>query len=318
MEYQNYHAFTSTYFLKLQMNNPPTRHHFVPIFYTRRWADQDGQVCEFSRPYRDIKVRRVHPAGTGYLDRLYELRGFPRELAQQVETKFFSRIDSQAADALTLMESHGNDAMWTPAKRKAWTTMIFAMLFRGPEAIRILKDNYLRDLYAPDHIMEARYSEIREHGEPDTFVDFLKSQGEAHEDKIFFELITRLMEKPMAGHLIHKMAWHVIELPDSKFELLTSDQPVIMTRGLAHQHSHLAMPLGPRRLWLAANNQHVLSQLSRASSTQLAREVNTLVVEQAQRYVYAANDRQLAFVQRRFGARADAIWIARVFANDRS
>ena len=72
--------------------NSPTKHHYIPAFYLRRWVGPDGKVTEFTKPYRDIVVKSIVPERTGYQERLYELMGCEPNLAQQVEEKFFKPI----------------------------------------------------------------------------------------------------------------------------------------------------------------------------------------------------------------------------------
>jgi hypothetical protein len=31
------------------------RHHYIPIFYLKQWARDDGMLCEFSKPYDSVK-----------------------------------------------------------------------------------------------------------------------------------------------------------------------------------------------------------------------------------------------------------------------
>jgi hypothetical protein len=71
------------------MTNPPTKHHYIPAFYLKRWAASDGKVTEFTKPYLTIVSKRVMPESTGFQERLYELKGYEPTLAQQVEETFF-------------------------------------------------------------------------------------------------------------------------------------------------------------------------------------------------------------------------------------
>jgi len=71
--------------------NPPAKHHYIPAFYLKRWVDPDGKVTEFTKPYRDIIVKPIAPERTGYQERLYELKGYEPDLAQQVEESSSSR-----------------------------------------------------------------------------------------------------------------------------------------------------------------------------------------------------------------------------------
>src|SRR6185369_17409233 len=100
------------------MKSASYRHHFLPVFYTKRWAKSDGRVCEFSRPFkRIVKPKRFHPAATGYLDGLYEIKGLRTELADQFERLFLKPVDSMAADVLYLLEREGADREWTSQHR---------------------------------------------------------------------------------------------------------------------------------------------------------------------------------------------------------
>ena len=101
-------------------HNAPRKHHYLPIFYLKRWAGLDGRACEFSRPFKEIVPRRAHPAGTGYAIDLYSMQGFPPELAQQIEEKFFRATDSLAADALKRLETNGPGGPWKSEMRSAW------------------------------------------------------------------------------------------------------------------------------------------------------------------------------------------------------
>ena len=64
----------------------PIRHHYLPVFYLARWAGDDGKVCRFHRPYRDVVVSRLTPEHTGFEDRLCSLEGAPAGQEQRIET----------------------------------------------------------------------------------------------------------------------------------------------------------------------------------------------------------------------------------------
>ena len=33
------------------------KHHYLPVFYLKQWAGKDGRLCEFSRPYKNVKPK---------------------------------------------------------------------------------------------------------------------------------------------------------------------------------------------------------------------------------------------------------------------
>jgi hypothetical protein len=61
------------------MSSEP-KHHYIPVFYLKQWAQTDGQICEFSRPYKEVKPRRTYPDGTGYVRGLYTFRELSAEM----------------------------------------------------------------------------------------------------------------------------------------------------------------------------------------------------------------------------------------------
>lgn len=126
-------------------NNKPQKHHFLPIFYLKRWVESasDRKLVEYSRPYGPlIKRRRTDPAGTGYLERLYAIEGLPPELAQQVEEGFMRPVDTLAADALSLLES-GDATMRRSARhRSSWSLFLMSLMMRMPNDLKALKSSY--------------------------------------------------------------------------------------------------------------------------------------------------------------------------------
>ena len=80
------------------------RHHYLPCFYLSRWTTaEDGRFCEFSRPYKEVKPKRVFPAGTAFEEDLYVIPGLPDERRHALEKQFFGSIDQQAKDISDLM-----------------------------------------------------------------------------------------------------------------------------------------------------------------------------------------------------------------------
>ncbi len=123
-------------------DNVPKRHHYLPVFYLRRWAGPDGKVVRFSKPYRGkLIIDRVGPSSTAYVENLYALRGLPENLAQQVEQKFLSPADNSAAVALRMLHKE-LPLKWTNSTRTGWARFLFGLLVRMPEHIEQFKARY--------------------------------------------------------------------------------------------------------------------------------------------------------------------------------
>jgi len=100
-----------------------------------------------------------------------------------------------------------------------------------------------------------------------------------------------------------------MKVDGAKFEFLTSDRPIIMTNGIGRKEGHVALPLSPHILFIAANERDTLRQIASMSGRDLVLRCNEMVVQQAERQVYGRTDQALRFVERHLrqsGTRSDS------------
>jgi hypothetical protein len=281
--------------------NPPTKHHYIPAFYLKRWAGPDGKVTEFTKPHRRVVVKRIMPERTGYQERLYELKGYEPELAQQVEQKFFQAIDTWASDALDMLERHGHYAPWNSHSRSAWTRFILSLLLRCPEDIALFREWWHTDFGRTDEAAEARYRGARDSGNPETFAEFLNSRPLGLKERYQYQVLFSLIDHGSIGGEMNDMHWRVLQTPPEAPTLLTSDRPILRTSSIKGPQSHLVLPIGPRLLFIASPDADFLKQVLRADQVGLTKEVNRQVAEGAARFVYGVDEKQFRFVQNRLG-----------------
>src|ERR1043166_1942991 len=111
------------------------KHHYIPVFYLKRWRGLDRRVIEFSRPYKDkVKPRSVDPDGTGYVRGLYRMPGVADAHAEIIEQTFFKRVDDQAAIALKKLLKNEMQG-WSLDLRKSWTLFLLSMFMRSPKIV---------------------------------------------------------------------------------------------------------------------------------------------------------------------------------------
>jgi hypothetical protein len=76
-------------------------HHYVPKFYTKRWADETRRVLCYERvPSGRITFKPVVPKGTGFQPNLYATPAavfWESHDPHIIEREFFSPIDNDAA-----------------------------------------------------------------------------------------------------------------------------------------------------------------------------------------------------------------------------
>jgi Protein of unknown function (DUF4238) len=92
----------------------------------------------------------------------------------------------------------------------------------------------------------------------------------------------------------------------TKYRFLTSDRPVVRTDGLTKPNSHLAVPLGPTRLFIAANNQQTTAMFQSMQPRDLVMRMNRRVVRNAIKYVWDAGLANERLIKSQLSAAADS------------
>jgi hypothetical protein len=216
---------------------------------------------------------------------------------QDVEIKFMSPLDNDEAIALdkfvTVRRLDERD-------RGAWAQFLLSLLYRNPECVRVLKD-HLTEVWAEgtdalegmwaanrtpqDRMTFAEETSVRLPGAPGISASQMLMDVIAHEDAV---------------PDIANMHWTRVELSRSKYSLLTSDRPLVMPVGLGHQQCYIALPVGPRHLFVAAHDDRFSRLLPTADHNKIAKTMNKDVVRQARQYVWGEDDSQLGIRQQAF------------------
>lgn len=290
--------------------NKPNRHHFLPVFYLRQWAGADQKIVRFTRPYGNVvKPLRVHPDGAGYIERLYAVEGLPDEAKQDLETEFLSPVDSRAADALKALVV-GEDL--TQAQRNAWAGFIATLLFRMPNDIAKLKENISQLWGKLIPGLEKIYDALPIPDRTESFEDLFNRTSEGFLAAKAIEAVRTLMGDEDVVRILGAMEWSVLKTDTAKHELVTSDRPVAHSYSLNHVESHLLVPIGPGRVFLAVKDRALIAKIRSAGEDRLVRVVNDFVVSNATVTVCARTDSQLQFIQRRMGIETQPSMVSRL------
>jgi hypothetical protein len=273
------------------------RHHYIPCFYTGRWVGNDKRLCQYSRPHTTVKPKRVYPAATGYEDDLWAIPLVPEDKKQLIETRFMLNIDQKASDALSKIEND-NIKFLTQEERIFWATFLVSLTQRNPEQVSTLKSDSLRII---DNILlklRDTYQSQRHSDDPSTFDEWLQITTETG----YFERAKVLMLHgailiPETTKFIANLHCGICSFNANSHRLLTSDRPVIMSNGLAYLYGHIALPIGPRKLFLASRTPELAREI--CGRRGLAETTNYLIARQAHKYVYGTDDTQLRFVENR-------------------
>jgi hypothetical protein len=129
----------------------------------------------------------------------------------------------------------------------------------------------------------------------------LKGQPLSRKERDQYKVLFSLIDHAEVVGKMNDMHWRVLQTPAEAPTLLTSDRPVLRTSNLKEPQGHIALPISPRLLFIASHHTDFLKQVLKADQVGLAKKVNRKVVEGATRFVYSVDDKQLRFVQNRFG-----------------
>lgn len=293
-------------------DNLPTRHHYIPIFYTKQWTSEDGRLCQFSKPYREkVKPKRVTPAMTGYADHLYDLEGLPEQLVQQVETQFMQPLDDTAA--VLLQEIEAGRYNWTTRRRReAWAKFVMSLLMRTPEEVRLFKEHYVTSFFEVSPQREAEYRRFHSRGAPRTLRAFLAATERDVVVRMAMATLVELMESPRVMEHIINMRWGIRSFAVGVPPLLTSDRPVLMSNPLIGANAYLMLPIGPNRLFYAVSNQATEVRIAAQPWQRFIPAVNRSICEQAVTFVYGKFDPVLSFVQEHMGQVQQPSLVARM------
>jgi hypothetical protein len=276
----------------------PIRHHHSPAFSLVPWAGADANVCEMRMvPDLDRKIvaQRKHPNATGFVRNLYKIDGVPEPVSQHLETNFMKPLDTRASIALNLLLSGQEHDV---AQRSDWTRYVMSRMFRHPFAVNFVNDHFRRMWGEGVDGLAAKYLEKRDPDGPATIQEFVDQAMPAAAAIDAAGMMVDIIDNDRVGPTIFNLKWILVDIPQSRYELLTSDRPLVRPVGFDHPQAYLALPLSPRKLWLASHTGYFARNLKNVDQTMVAREINKVVVSQAREFVWGTDASQLSFTRK--------------------
>lgn len=276
----------------------PKKHHYLPQFFMQRWAGHDGVITEYRHPHNRVTMKRKVPSETGYIEELYsdESKSDPIE-RQALELVFLQRIDSKAAECLRHLETQPGKPL-DPVLRDSWSRFLMSLMHRSPERVKWISEKvrkYEQEDLTP--LMETKYLELRTSSDPPDYQSWLAEKGEAHPE-LRVKLLKMIIDNKRIGETLNNMQWQLSWLPRPRHGFLTGDQPLMMSDGIGHPRGFVALPVGPDRVFVAANDKSTLKAFASAPYLELA--MNDACTRQSRHVIIARDDSQRRFVENRF------------------
>jgi hypothetical protein len=279
----------------------PEKHHYIPVFYLKRWAGPDRRLCVYSRPHKEVRALRRHPEATAFEYDPYTIQGVDLATASHLERRFFLQADNDAAQTLAHMEADPKKPL-TVEQRSAWSRFIMCLVHRNPETVARLREQVRAEANRTIREFRENYAVLKRSDDPDTFEEYERQNRTGYIGRTSARLMQAVMDSDRVGKLLNKMTWTILNLP-SAYPLLASDRPLIMTNGISKPESHIAIPISPRKLFVAANDPSFAAALASEDPNDVVKRANERLTEQARNLVFGVDDQQLRFVGNRLGTR---------------
>ncbi len=292
------------------MQNPSRRHHYIPVFLTKAWADQSNKVIRYAK-YKAIERRTVYPTAVFYIDDLYRLPLDSGSDAQRLEDKFFKHLDCRASDIHRRLSGSPSPQL-SSSQRLDWSIFVLSLILRSPQNVYSQKQRMSGYWAETLSRISAEYEGLKGEHDPDSFEEFQNNLHPHSSDQYGMEILPGLILNERILHVLSRLHWSVIDTSYSHFELLISDDPVAIPGGLLNDGGILALPISPSKVFVAAPDKKTIEQVYGLPPNQLARALNSWIVEGARQYVVARTDSQDQFIKNRFGRSVRPAIVSRI------
>jgi hypothetical protein len=272
----------------------------VPEFHLRQWVGKDGRLERYTNPHnRIISVRRVSPSETGWEAELYSIPDQDSRRRQALELTFFQRVDGAAARVLPKLMLP--DPSLSRAEKEWWAIYAVTLLHRTPDALASFKRAATGVLSEVMNELQNEYEMVRSPRDPLTYDEYRSSISFEDEERRIMDVFPRVIIQGRSAQHLLGMRWRVIDVSTAKHRLMISDYPVIRTNGFRVPNGHLAIPLSPVKLFVAAPAISTFRTIAGMMADEIVRNTNREIVGCARRFVAASDRCQERFVQNRFG-----------------
>lgn len=238
---------------------------------------------------------------TGWVENLYWIPGVTKETQQNVEKIFMGAVDTKAAQARDMML--GDVVPVQPELRHGWSRFLLSLMIRTPDEVKAFKYRVKQDMQTYNPEYQEKYDAIRREDWPATLEEWIQKSNPTMPERTAVLLLTKLIQNENVLRTFMRAEWWLLDTSSVQRKLLTSDHPLIMTNGLGRPDGHFAIPISPRKIFIAFVTQEFGRALRNLPTSRIVREINDAVIGQGRRSVYAFDEESTRVVKRRMGKR---------------
>ncbi|NML06742.1 DUF4238 domain-containing protein [Sphingomonas sp. G-3-2-10] len=268
------------------------KHHYVPQFLLRRWANAQGKVQNLSVRHGRLVCSARMPEYTGYENGLYAIVASSLGLSpDHLERSFFSPIDNDAAKVLEKFEQH---AEITADEHRAWTLFLSSLRIRQPDVLAHLRKQGIALLKAT---LAERDKDTLPEGWPSTEEWFAQNFPGALDAAPLLHWLPDMIRQDGVMDAFAGLRWWFREFDSAGPSLLLSDLPIHWEGGFHHPGFMIQLPVGPHRVFFGARSAETEQFLDQLPPADLIERINrTSIAASAQRLWALDKEEALALI----------------------
>ena len=148
-----------------------------------------------------------------------------------------------------------------------------------------------------------QYEEFASLGHPTTLVGWTEKIFPGLIENFGLTFFHKLVDNPDIGDKILRMKWWIWDFSSVPFDLLLADHPCIFTTGIDDPNLVIALPITPKKAFMATQSEHVANIMRLQHPRDLATRLNESSLNQAQVRIYARDRSPERFLRNRLQRR---------------
>jgi hypothetical protein len=199
-----------------------------------------------------IRKDRISPRVTGGEKGLYGFTNVDPEFANSPERDFFTPVvDGPGHIALAKIKEDGLDSL-SQDERVDWAVYLVAATMRTPDAVERARAMGPEILAVELDWKPEEYTRLRTDHDPPTLGEWLRVNAPAYQENFGIISLTGAILDENTILPILQMHWHVADMSDVPFKLLTSDRPLWVSAHPSDDRCWIVFPISPTKLFMAA------------------------------------------------------------------
>ena len=177
-----------------------------------------------------------------------------------------------------------------------WARFVMSLRLRQPSLVQQLRTESSEHLEASLVVEPDEYEALAGIDDPPTLVEWTRKNYPGLIENFGLSFFHKLVDNTEIGTKILRMKWWLWNFTREQNELLLADQPCIFTKGIDDPDLVIALPIGPRKAFMATAAERVAAIMRRRRPKDLLLRINESSLNQARVRVYARDASPRRFI----------------------